>query len=80
VKTTGNAEVILLDTHVLLWWAAGDRAKLSEAAATLLDLEDPIDGAGQSQSIIVSSITAWEIAQLVERGRIRAYPHVTTIW
>ncbi len=54
----------MLDTHALLWWVSGDHAKLSAAAAEAIAIEN--DGG----SIILSSITAWEIAQLVDRGRI----------
>lgn len=56
--------MIVLDTHALLWWANGERAQLSAAAASAIDAE--IDG-GQ---ILVSSMSAWELAMLVERGRV----------
>ncbi|MCQ9377565.1 type II toxin-antitoxin system VapC family toxin [Methyloversatilis sp. XJ19-49] len=56
--------MIVLDTHALLWWANGERAQLSAAAASAIDAE--MDG-GQ---ILVSSISAWELAMLVERGRV----------
>jgi PIN domain nuclease of toxin-antitoxin system len=52
--------VIVLDTHVWLWWlSAPDR--LSEAAARA------IDGASR---IGVSTLSAWELAMLVARRRI----------
>ncbi len=56
--------MIVLDTHALLWWANGERAQLSAAAASAIDAE--MDG-GQ---ILVSSMSAWELAMLVERGRV----------
>jgi PIN domain nuclease of toxin-antitoxin system len=56
--------VIVLDTHALLWWANGERAQLSAAAQSAIDAE--MDG-GQ---ILVSSMSAWELAMLVERGRV----------
>ncbi|MFH1813052.1 MAG: type II toxin-antitoxin system VapC family toxin [Pseudomonadota bacterium] len=56
--------MIVLDTHALLWWANGERAQLSAAAASAIDAE--LDG-GQ---ILVSSMSAWELAMLVERGRV----------
>lgn len=56
--------MIVLDTHALLWWANGDAAHLSAAAASAINAE--IDGG----SILVSSISAWELAMLVERGRV----------
>ena len=56
--------MIVLDTHVLVWWVTGDRARLSAAAAAAINAESA------DASIIVSSITAWELAQLVDRGRL----------
>ncbi len=56
--------MIVLDTHALLWWANGERAQLSAAAQSAIDAE--MDG-GQ---ILVSSMSAWELAMLVERGRV----------
>ena len=55
--------MIVLDTHALVWWVEG--GKLSQAAATAIADEQP-DG-----EILVSSITAWELALLVRRGRLR---------
>jgi PIN domain nuclease of toxin-antitoxin system len=56
--------VIVLDAHVLLWWASGDTEQLSAAAARVIDME--LTG-GQ---IAVSSISAWELAMLVNKGRV----------
>jgi PIN domain nuclease of toxin-antitoxin system len=56
--------VIVLDTHTLLWWASGDRGQLSEAAA------HAIQGALNGGKILVSSISAWEVAMLVAKGRV----------
>jgi PIN domain nuclease of toxin-antitoxin system len=56
--------VIVLDTHVLIWWVDGE-GKLSRAAASA------IKRAQAENAIIVSSITAREIAMLVDRGRLR---------
>lgn len=55
--------MIVLDTHTLVWWVSGDPL-LSKKARTAIERERP-DG-----DIIVSSITAWEIAMLVERGKL----------
>lgn len=55
--------MIVLDTHTLVWWVTGDEA-LSKKAKTAIDRE--LNG-GQ---IIVSAISAWEIAMLVERERL----------
>jgi PIN domain nuclease of toxin-antitoxin system len=69
----------MLDTHVLIWWVTGDVSKLSAAAKAKLYLEQPIDPETQSKSIIVSSITALEIAQLVHRERLTLTMDVS-IW
>ena len=56
--------MIVLDTHTLLWWV-NDPTTLSKPAIKL------IDAAVKSRSVYVSSISSWEIALLVERGRLR---------
>ena len=56
--------MIVLDTHALLWWV-NDPATLSKLA------KKAIDAAVKSNSVHVSSISSWEIALLVERGRLR---------
>ncbi len=55
--------MIVLDTHALIWWVNGD-AQLSAPARTA------IADAQQGGRVLVSAITIWEIAMLVERGRI----------
>ncbi len=56
--------MILLDTHVLVWWVGGDIQKLSEQASRALA------AAQDDGRIYVSAISAWEFAALVARGRI----------
>lgn len=59
--TEGNLTgQVLLDTHTLLWWQ-GDPEQLSETARRALD------AAG---SVIVSAVSGWEVALLVDAGRI----------
>ena len=60
----GRGAVILLDTHILLWWAGGNPELLSADAAAA------ITAAITGGEIAVSSISAWEIAMLVDRGRL----------
>lgn len=55
--------MIVLDTHALIWWVNGDPL-LSQPAADAIATE--LNGG----DILVSSITAWEIAMLVARDRI----------
>jgi PIN domain nuclease of toxin-antitoxin system len=59
----GSRAMIVLDTHALVWWIAGD-ATLSKKAKAAIDKEMA------GGDIIISSITAWEIAMLVERDRL----------
>ena len=56
--------MIVLDTHALIWWASGNKEELSVAA--LQAIESELEG-GQ---IFVSSISAWELAMLVAKGRL----------
>jgi PIN domain nuclease of toxin-antitoxin system len=55
--------VIVLDTHTLIWWVTGDPT-LSKKAKAAIEREK-LGG-----EIIISSISAWEIAMLVERERL----------
>jgi PIN domain nuclease of toxin-antitoxin system len=56
--------MIILDTHVLLWWASGSDS-LSVAANKV------IRGTLTTGSeIIISSISAWEISMLISKGRL----------
>jgi PIN domain nuclease of toxin-antitoxin system len=52
---------VLLDTHTLLWWAAGDR-RLSPRAARLLS--------AFSTEGLVSAASAWEICTKVRLGKL----------
>jgi len=55
--------VIVLDTHALVWWASGS-AELSAKAKSAIDRER------REGQIVVSAISAWEIAMLVEREKL----------
>ena len=57
--------MIVLDTHVLVWWAAGALEKLSVAAKHRIAKAEKIDG-----GIVVSAPSAWEIAVLVRKGHL----------
>jgi PIN domain nuclease of toxin-antitoxin system len=54
--------VILLDTHVLIWWANGEQDRLSNTAIAAIEAEE--------QQRLVSAISCWEVAMLVDRGRL----------
>ena len=58
----GRGTVIVLDTHVWLWWLDGNAALPSRMAALLQ--------AEASNGLGVSAISCWEVAKLSERGRL----------
>ena len=59
----GSPEVIVIDTHVLVWWLS-DRSRLSKEASRAV--EDALAGDG----VAASSISAWEVALLVDKGKL----------
>jgi PIN domain nuclease of toxin-antitoxin system len=59
----GLEEVILLDTHVLIWLAR-EPSKLSRKAS------EAIQNAGQTGGLGISAITLWELAWLATNGRL----------
>lgn len=60
-----TAEAILLDTHVWLDVAFGRERRLS------MRMRRRVEAGAQASSLYVAAITAWEIAVLVHRGKIR---------
>jgi PIN domain nuclease of toxin-antitoxin system len=60
---------LLLDTHALLWWLDGDR-RLSLKARRAI--------ARESNSILVSAVSAWEITTKARLGRLRGAACVTS--
>jgi PIN domain nuclease of toxin-antitoxin system len=54
---------ILLDTHALLWWLAGDQ-RLGPAATALI--ADPVN------EVLVSAASLWEITVKVRIGKLEA--------
>lgn len=59
----GSSQVIVLDTHALIWWV-NDTDRLS------MDARAAINEAVAEGSVSVSSISVWEIAMLVDRKRL----------
>jgi PIN domain nuclease of toxin-antitoxin system len=55
--------VIVLDTHVWLWWASNPENLSKEARAT-------IENTIAKGRVHISSISVWEVAMLVTRGRL----------
>jgi len=56
--------MIVLDTHSWIWWVSGS-SFLSDTAKQI------IDEAVTEMNIYISSISAWEVAVLVSRGRLK---------
>lgn len=56
--------MLVIDTHVLVWWVSGSDS-LSNKARKLIK-----DTLKSDSEVIISSITAWEIAMLIQKGRL----------
>ena len=56
--------MIVLDTHAWIWWVSSPEY-LSETA------KQTIDEAATEKNVFISCISAWEIAILVSRGRLK---------
>lgn len=54
--------MIVLDTHVWIWWVQGD-PRLRRASVEAIER-------AESTGLGVSAISCWEIAKLVEHGRL----------
>ena len=54
--------MIVLDTHIWIWWVHGDPT-LPASTHALLD-------SSEQTGIAVSAISCWEVAKLVELGRL----------
>ena len=67
----GGRPLLLLDTNALLWMRRGD-SRLGRVARREIEL------AWQSDELAVSAISFWEVAMLVDKGRIRLSDDVHT--
>ena len=63
--------MIVLDTHIWVWWVHGDQ-KLSLSAVQAIQ-------ANESKEIGISAISCWEIAKLVEYSRL-SLPCIIEDW
>jgi len=57
--------VIILDTHIWVWWVHGD-AHLPDHYHRYLEIHE-------AQGLGVSAISCWEVAKLVEYGRLTCH-------
>ena len=58
----GIGAVIVLDTHIWVWWVHGDTSLPPDMRATIAGYE--------ADRIGVSAISCWEVAKLVEYSRL----------
>jgi PIN domain nuclease of toxin-antitoxin system len=56
---------LLIDTHILVWWRTEPRRLSRQQRRVLDDLE------AQTGVARISAITLWELAKMVERGRLQ---------
>ena len=63
--------MILLDTHIWVWWVHRDK-RLPNPTLAFIERHE-------SSTLGVSAISCWEVAKLVERGRLRL-PMPTSDW
>jgi len=61
---TSTAPLLLLDTHVWLWFALGDAERLAAP------VRKRIVAATHGGTLVVSAISVWEIGMLEAKGRI----------
>lgn len=61
--------MVILDTHVWLWWLLGDGALKSFERKTL-------DGLAERGEISISWVTIWETEMLERKGRIALEPNI----
>jgi len=54
--------MILLDTHIWVWWVHGDEKLSPDQLEVIQSNEEGIIG--------ISAISLWEVAKLVENGRL----------
>jgi PIN domain nuclease of toxin-antitoxin system len=58
----GLAKMILLDTHIWLWWINGDLEKVGDIRKNLIE---------KSDKVVISAISCFEIAWLEKHRRIK---------
>ena len=55
--------MILLDTHIWIWWV-DDPSRLSSDYVSVIE-------ANEDEGLLVSRISVWEVAKLAEKNRIK---------
>jgi PIN domain nuclease of toxin-antitoxin system len=82
--------VILIDTHVLIWWADGNQQRLSQQAVRLLPLDPAVAVAATrlpepfhadpADRFLVAQARALAIPLISADSKIRSYTHVNSLW
>ena len=62
--------MIVLDTHVWVWWVSGVEPLSQKAHRAIRTAVD-------QKAVYISSISVWEVAQLVEQNRLQLTMDVT---
>jgi len=63
--------VVLLDTHIWLWWLLGDGPLTAKE-------RDRLDSLASSSAIALSWVSIWETEMLERKGRIKLQPDIDT--
>lgn len=61
---TSTSPLLLLDTHVWLWFALGDTGRLA------VPVRKKIEAAANGGKLAVAAISIWEVGMLEAKGRI----------
>lgn len=69
---TDRAGLVLLDTHIWIWYVEGDRARFSPR------IEPVVEAAVERGDLLVSAISVWEVAQLDALRRLELTLEVRT--
>lgn len=68
-RLTNQNKLVLLDTHIWLWWLLGD-------GALKPDERKALDGTAERGEITISWVTIWETEMLERKGRITLEPNI----
>lgn len=62
--------MILLDTHAWIWWLAQPESLSAAARSAIGRAVEPGGAGGSAEGVAISAISVWELAMLVQRGRL----------
>jgi PIN domain nuclease of toxin-antitoxin system len=64
------SEIVLLDTHIWVWWINEEQQKLSATQIEMIE---------ESEQVAISVVSCFEVAQIVKKGRL-ILPVTTREW